>query len=455
MPPVNETAVGVRTPLVAPNAADSWRPPRAPSTAGINTLILFFILEYARPYVLAQFKLQMLIVLGLPLFWLMASKRPWSSILTAQALFCGICLVEIPLADNYYAAYFTARTMLGHFAIALGLSWLLTTRPAFRRVTWAWLFIITYVALFGMMHGGHGPGAMLGDENDLALGCGTAFPLAFYGFEQFKGRTRLVSGVIAVLLVAAVVISFSRGGLLGLLGAVFYSLATSRHRVRNTAILTVACVLVVVLAPATGRKGGSYLEVMGTIGDSDEGTAKGRRFLWQAATNMWKAHPILGVGGGNFAFNVGRYQPMDFEGADYQERDWSGTVTHSTFYQILAEHGTTGILLLAWVIFAHFRTLRRLRRDVRGQRGVPADLRRDVEIYAGGLAGAVAAYCVAGAFLSVGYYPYLWYFSAMAVGLNVAVRQELSAIDATKATPLPAPAMPAFVAAPVAKPGSA
>jgi len=295
---------------------------------------------------------------------------------------------------------------------------------------------------------------MVGDENDLALGCGTAFPLAFYAFEQLKGRMRLASGIIGVLLVAAVVASFSRGGLLGLAAGVVYCLATSRHRVRNTAILALAGVLVVVLAPATGRKGGSYLQVMGTIGDSDEGTAKGRRFLWEAAVNMWKAHPVLGVGGGNFAYNVGRYQPTDFEGADYLERDWSGTVTHSTYFQVLAEHGTLGILLVAWVIIAHFWTLRRLRRDVRARRDLPADLRRDVEIYGGGLAGAVAAFCAAGAFLSVAYYPYVWYFSAMAVALNVAVRRELS-VAAAEVTAPPAPAMSALPATPMAKPGGA
>jgi len=78
----------------------------------------------------------------------------------------------------------------------------------------------------------------------------------------------------------------------------------------------------------------------------------------------------------------------------------------------------------------HFRTLRRVRREVRSKRAMAPDLRRDAEIYAGGLAGGVAAFCVAGAFLSVSYYPFLWYFSAMAVALDVGVRQELAANDA-------------------------
>jgi O-antigen ligase len=413
---------------------------RAPSALAINTLILYLVLEYARPLFLAQLKLQMLVLLIIPAMWLATRDRPWSRILTAQALFVLACLIEIPIADNYYAAYFTSRTMVGHFAIGLGLSWLLAYRGSFQRVTWSWVLLMGYIAIYGILHGGVGPGGLMGDENDLALGCVTAFPLAFFGFERLSGRTRWLSGAIAGLLVVGVVVSFSRGGFLGLVAAALYCLLASRHRVRSVVILTLAATMFVVLAPNEGRRGRSYIDEIKSIAETDQGTAKGRRFLWRAAINMWKAHPILGVGGGNFSFKVGQYQPTDadFDEPEYRERDWSGMVTHSLYFQVLAEHGTVGILLLAYIILAHFRILRRLRRDVRYRAGIPPDLRRDAELYAGGLAGGVAAYCVAGAFLSVAYYPYLWYFSAMAVALDVAVRREFLAADrGIAATPPP------------------
>ncbi len=439
VPGLNGGASAATIPGVMPSPVSARPLARAPSAFAINALILYFVLEYARPLFLAQLKLQMIMVLVIPALWLRARNRPWSSMLTAQLLFCLLCLSEIPTANNYYAAYITSRTMLGYLAIGLGLSWLLAERAAFQRVTWAWLLIMGYAAIYGLLHGGHGPGGFLGDENDLALGCVTAFPLAFYGFEHLSGRKRWLSGAIAGLFVVATVISFSRGGFLGLVAAALYCLVASRHRVRNALILTLAAMLFVTLAPTSGRKERSYIDEIKSITLTDEGTAKGRRFLWQAAVNMWKAHPVLGVGGGNFVFDVGRYQPTDFEGREYLERDWSFTNTHSAYYQILAEHGTVGILLFGYVIWAHFRTLRRLRRDVRSRTDLPPDLRRDVEIYAGGLAGGVAAYCVAGAFLSVPYYPYLWYFSAMAVALDVAVRRELIAAGDGGATKPPRP----------------
>jgi len=183
-----------------------------------------------------------------------------------------------------------------------------------------------------------------------------------------------------------------------------------------------------IVAPTKGRTGESYGERLRTMFDTNAGTAEGRRFLWATARNMWKAHPILGVGGGNFPFLVGEYQAGDdFDSRAYRETDWSGTVTHSLYFQILAEHGSVGVVILGYILWAHFRTIRRLRRLVASQARAPAGVRNDVELYGGALAGAVAGYGAAGAFLSVAYYPYLWYFSAMAVALDHGIRREVTA----------------------------
>ncbi len=398
------------------------------STLAIRMLILFLVLEYVRPSLVTELKLQMVIIVVMLVLWFQARNRPWSSILTAQVLFLIVCAQAIPYAWNNYAAYFTTRTMFGHVVIALALAWLLATRATFRTVAWAWLLIMGYAAVYGITHGGTGPGAMLGDENDLALGCATAFPFAFYGFERLSGGRRWLCGAIGGLMVVAIVVSFSRGGFVALVAVTLYCWLASRHKLRGLVTVALLASLLMITAPEEGRTGHSYVERMRTIFKTDEGTAEGRQFLWKAARNMWKANPILGVGGGNFPFLVGRYQPTDFNKREYLERDWSGTVTHSAYFQVLAEHGSAGILLLGYIVWAHFRTLRRLRRLAASHPEIPSDMRRDAEMYGGALGGAVAGYCVAGAFLSVAYYPYLWYFSAMAVALEAAVQRQLTAI---------------------------
>jgi O-antigen ligase len=410
------------------NAATARRAAPSTNALAIGTLILFLVLEYARPLFLAELKLQMVIALAIPVLWFLSRARSWSHLLTAQVLFWLVCVAAIPIASNNYAAFFTARQMYGHVALALGFAWLMAERLAFRRVLWAWLFTMGYVAIYGILHGGTGPGGMIGDENDLALGCVTALPLAYHGLERMSGARRWLSGALAALLMSAIVVSFSRGGFLGLVAVSVYCVAASRHRFKASLTLVLAAVLLVTLAPIGGRKGRSYFDDLKTITETDQGSAKSRRYLWRAATNMWLANPLLGVGGGNFAFAVDQYAPDDPEfvtDSAYSERNWSGTVTHSLYLQVLAEHGTVGFVLLCYVILTHFRILWRLVRDVRARNGVLPEVRRDAEMYAAALGGAVVGLCVAGAFLSVAYYPYLWYFSAMAVALDAWVRREL------------------------------
>src|SRR5437016_3543620 len=172
---------------IPPSPAIRPRPADGPPAFAVQMLIFFFVLEYIRPPFLHALKLSMVVIVVMLVLWLRARNRPWSSILTAQILFFLLCLQAVPYVSNNYAAYVTTQTIFGHVAIALGLSWVLATRSTFRTVTWAWLLIMGYAAAYGITHGGTGPGAMLGDENDLALGCATAFPFAFYGFERLSG----------------------------------------------------------------------------------------------------------------------------------------------------------------------------------------------------------------------------------------------------------------------------
>lgn len=384
-------------------------------------LVVFLVLEYVRPPVVVQFKLQMLITLLIPVLFLSARVRPWSRVLTLQVSLLAWCAKSIPIAYNWFAVYFTARTLYGNVAIAIALTWVCSYLPDLRKILWLYVAIMVYQALWALAHGGTGTGGFLHDENDLALACATAFPLAFFGLEQLAGRARWASGAAMVLLLAGIVASISRGGFVGLVCCGLYCWFASSRKLLFVALVLGAVVLVPVFAPS------NYVEEIRSISQTNEGTAKGRRFLWTAAVNMWKANPVLGVGGGNAIYLVGRYQPTDFEEREYVERDWSGTTIHSFYFQLLPEQGAVGMALVFAMIGSQFACTARLIRDVRRRRGVPARLRRDAVLYAHGINGALIAFLTAGAFLSVAYYPYIWYFTALAAALDIGVRRDLGA----------------------------
>ena len=157
------------------------------------TIILFLVLEYVRPPLPTQLKLQMVIIVALPVACAFGRNRVWHSILTIQGLFFLEACIQIPLAYNNYSAYLFARVVWGNFAIAACLAWVLQNRRYFRRAVDIWVVILAYVGLYGLTHGGKGPGGFFGDENDLALACCTALPFAYFGFEKLEGTRKILA----------------------------------------------------------------------------------------------------------------------------------------------------------------------------------------------------------------------------------------------------------------------
>jgi O-antigen ligase len=209
----------------------------------------------------------------------------------------------------------------------------------------------------------------------------------------------------------------------------------SRRKLRTVVLVALAALTVPILAPS------NYLDELRSISETDSGTARGRRFLWTSAFNMWRDNPILGVGARNSTFLLGRYQPNNpdrFSEREYNERDWSGSAIHSFYFELLADQGTVGMAMVGFLVWQLFSLNRRTIRAAGRSSRAPPGVRRDGNLYAHALNGAMIALLTAGAFLSVGYYPYLFFFTALAAALNVAVRAELARDPVTLPAPAPA-----------------
>jgi O-antigen ligase len=404
-------------PEVLRPAAPARQRARATSWPLFWALMLFFLLEYARPPALAQLRLQMIFILVFPALWLVVSDRPWSRSLTLHALFLGVCASGLLFATNTFAAYIVARGIFGHLVVALAITTTLATWRTFTLGLWIWVAIMAYQAIYALTHGGRGSGGFFADENDLALGCACAFAITFVAVRELTGWKRLAAIGLTALYASAVVASFSRGGFLALAAAALYCVWTGRNRARNLALGALGAGVFFLLIPA------DYKAELQTMSDTDEGTAHVRQFMWTAAVRMWNANPVLGVGAGNSNWRLGEYQPREgrFSAPEYTERDWSTQSVHSTFFQLLAELGVVGVVLFGLLITGHFRTMRMLRKEAAEDPALSAQRRREIELYAVGLGGAMVAYLAGGLFLSVLYYPYPWYFCAMSVACARAV----------------------------------
>ena len=196
-------------------------------------------------------------------------------------------------------------------------------------------------------------GSVLGDPNDLSLVL--AFPLSFAISLVITRRTgwfdRVLGGVGGMVLVAAVIATQSRGGLLGMV-AVFA--VYGAQRIKSKALLisigVVGLLGLFAVAGISGRQSGGAAEA-GLVDES----AEGRFHAWGAAVSMAIAHPLTGVGLNNYVANYWFYSTW-----------WEGfaKAVHSTWFSALAESGFLGFGIFITMIVRMVRTAMRAMRQL-------------------------------------------------------------------------------------------
>jgi O-antigen ligase len=387
-------------------------------------LLFYFVLEYVRPDYIVNLRLQLVFLTLVVIGWAVQAKRPWSRNLTLQTAFFVLCLSSVTHAANYFTAYIGARTLFGSVVITLAVTWLMARRRDFVLGIWFWVLTLAYQAVHAIRHGGRGRGGFIGDENDVALASCIGLAFALQGTAWFRGWRRVACGALALLFTTSIVMTSSRGGFIGLVALVAFALIVSRNRVRNLVITAAAALLFFAVVPESYKA-----EVASITENKEHDTGEARMFLWITAWKMWLDHPVVGVGIGNFNWNVGQYQPRPtsgrFSSSAYLERDWTMTEVHSLYFTVLSETGLVGSLLFVAILVGHFSTLRRTGKDVRDHPNASAELRRDTSLYGVGLSMAMVAFLAAGSFLSVAYYPYVWLLSGLAVAWDRAARAEM------------------------------
>ncbi len=282
-------------------------------------------------------------------------------------------------------------------------------------------------AIFGVRTGGESrvwgpPDSFIADNNSFALAVNMCLPMLFFLARDEKNRTyRWLLHLAFACGVLAVVLTYSRGGLLGLAAVIFALTLKSRYKLVGAFLVALCFVGVITFAPP------QWMSRMTGLARGDVDMSGHQRLVsWGTSWNFAKDYPITG-GSFNALPNVELFQR-------YQNEPLPGgflsSGPHSIYFQTLEEQGFVGLalyLILVGSCWASLLTLRhRARRSTSSQWIVPYTHMVEVSLF---------GFLVSGAFLGLANFDLFYQLVAMVIILKVLCRAE-----APLAVPVPAEA---------------
>ncbi len=173
---------------------------------------------------------------------------------------------------------------------------------------------------------------LLANPNQLAMVMAVTMPWTLASALSQRGLRRWLLFAVLGLECACTVVTYSRGGALGMAMALVAFALFSADRLKALALVAVAAAAVAVFAPR------SFWERTHTIGDyALDASAQGRLKAWQTGLRAVEERPLLGVGAGAYVHAWDRHQPRNV-----RERAYA---SHNMWMQVLVELGVTGLAL--------------------------------------------------------------------------------------------------------------
>ncbi len=371
----------------------------------------------------------------------------WSAVaLYAAVLFLSsIWAVDAPAAikagtellKNMLIAYIIAETfdtpaalrigvwsLIGGGALLGGLSVVQAVTHTYSNTYWGLAQApIRGITVRATDHRSAGP---IGDPNFYGLILAAIVPLALMRLrDERQGLLRLAAGLSVLLLVAGLVLTYSRGDILTLGVALLAFAVLTRVRVRHMAIaLAVAVPIAVTFVPGSYWQRLSYLTatLSQSPGAVSDASLNKRAAAGEVALAIFGDHPFLGVGADN-------YSAVYFPYARQLNVPDAASYSHDIYLQVAAE---TGLLGLVPYLAALFLALRAAWRGRRAARRARDPLRESLST---SCLLALITYLFGLAFLPGAYPRYLW----LLVGLAMAAATCVSRRPLPYLEPLPRP----------------
>lgn len=284
---------------------------------------------------------------------------------------------------SFVALYIVITQFVGDHVLQRRIAWTLTISSA-----------ITGALAIRYFIGGEQQLAVVpyADPNDTAFILATTLPLSFWLFRQSRALWPLVVVSIGVIS-AAVVLSFSRGALVGLAAAMIWQVVANRRSlpivIGGVLLLVVSVAIFVYANPEQVRAGLLAKQNVAAY------NVELRQEAWGAATQLALEHPV-GVGPGNFTFYF-------LEASGRPQGSENLGVVHNTYLDLAAEMGISSMILFLAYLGISFS---RLNQAVRENLGAPG--------FAVAVRASLVVAAVSGLALSEQYYAPFWVIGGLA-----------------------------------------
>jgi len=236
----------------------------------------------------------------------------------------------------------------------------------------------------------HRQAGTLGDPNFFALFQFVLLPLAIDRFFSEKNQLlKLFAAYATGMIFFSVILTYSRGGFLGMLTMVLILVILKRNLIWQVGVLSIVFFCVILYLPQS-----NYIQRMFTLEyfsldkkrkPMSEAAFSGRKSEMLAAAKIFLDNPITGVGVGNYERNYHEYARELYIDFRKERRE-----AHCLYLEILAETGLVGFVPYSILISYMFVTLFRVRRKAK-ERG-DDELERLLTALIVSLSGLLAGY---------------------------------------------------------------
>lgn len=235
------------------------------------------------------------------------------------------------------------------------------------------------------------------DPNDLAQFLCVVLPVLFYFYAYGKRKKLFLIAIVTVI--AAIVLTYSRGGLLGLI-VVYAGLIVFRKKERKKLVaFGLLCALVFIpFLPEDYKERISTITTEARV-DPETGKYPGRAQAWVELTPVgFSESPFLGAGAGNSYYLAGKYYGH-----------WG--LMHNSFLQAFLELGIIGFVFFTLLFVLPFRQYRTVK--ARSTEDVKADVGRYQLLLV-----SLLSFAVTGFFLPQTYSVILFFLIGLLVAQN-------------------------------------